>query len=214
MKAIRTRLILSAALLAILFSAASRAADTAIISQEALQAKVQYCETCHGLSGQGSRGSSPIPRLAGQQTVYIENQLKAFAERRRDNESMHDVSHVLSPEMRTALAKHFRDLNPNPLGDAPGALVVSGKKIYDEGVPDAKVVRCTLCHGPTAQGDGFIPRLAGQLNDYIANKLGNWSKQRGLNPAQRDASSIMEPIVHGLTKSQIEAVAAYLSSLK
>ena len=146
--------------------------------------------------------------------MYIENQLKAFAERRRDNESMHDVSHVLSTAMRTALAKHFRDLNPNPLGDAPRALVVAGKKIYDEGVPDAKVVRCTLCHGPTAQGDGFIPRLAGQLNDYIVNKLGNWSKQRGLNPAKRDASSIMEPIVHGLTKSQIEAVAAYLSSLE
>ena len=214
MKVVRIRLTLHAALLAIIFSVASRAEETAIVSQEAIQAKVKYCETCHGLSGQGNRGSPPVPRLAGQETIYIENQLKAFAERRRDNKYMDDVSHALSPEMRAALAKHFRDLNPNPLGGAPSGLVVAGKKIYEEGVPDAKVVRCTLCHGPTAQGDGFIPRLAGQLNDYVVNKLVYWNKQRGLKPAKRDASSIMEPIVHGLTKSQIEAVAAYLSYLE
>ncbi len=37
------------------------------------QSKVQYCKTCHGLSGQGFHGAIPIPRLAGQQTEYFEN---------------------------------------------------------------------------------------------------------------------------------------------
>ena len=32
---------------------------------------------------------TPIPRLAGQQTEYMENQLKAFIERRRENKFMY-----------------------------------------------------------------------------------------------------------------------------
>jgi cytochrome c553 len=56
--------------------------------------------------------------------------------------------------------------------------------------------------------------LAGQLDDYIFNKLTNWSKERGQNAANPDSSAIMEPIAHGLTKPQIEAVAAYVSYLE
>ena len=60
-----------------------------------------------------------MPRLAGQQPQYIENQLRAFIERRRTNPIMFNVAHVLSPSMLTALAAHFRDLNPKPFGGAP-----------------------------------------------------------------------------------------------
>jgi cytochrome c553 len=213
MKVINIRSALQAALLVIVFSAASRAEDVNAVSPQALNAKIQYCKTCHGLSGQGYRGASPMPRLAGQQTAYIENQLKAFSEKRRDNKYMYGVSHVLSPAMRTALAKHFNGLNPKPLGGAPRELVAAGKKIYEEGVPNANVLPCASCHGPAAKGNGEFPRLAGQLHDYIFNKLVNWTKERGLNPAKPDTSAIMEPIAHSLTKSQIEAVAAYLSYL-
>ena len=38
-----------------------------------------------------------MPRLAGQQTEYIENQLNAFIERRRQNPVMFNVAHVLNP---------------------------------------------------------------------------------------------------------------------
>ena len=54
----------------------------------------------------------------------------------------------------------------------------------------------------------------GQLHDYILRKLVNWSKERGLDPANPDTSAIMEPIAHGLTEPQIKAVAAYLSYLE
>jgi cytochrome c553 len=55
--------------------------------------------------------------------------------------------------------------------------------------------------------------LAGQLNDYIYNKLVNWTSERGQDPAHPDTSAIMQPIAHNLTKPQIEAVAAYVSYL-
>ena len=59
-----------------------------------------------------------MPRLAGQQPEYIENQLKAFIERRRTNPVMFNVAHVLNPAMVAALATYFGHLNPQPLGGA------------------------------------------------------------------------------------------------
>jgi cytochrome c553 len=44
--------------------------------------------------------------------------------------------------------------------------------------------------------------------------LTNWDKERGQDQANPDNSAIMQPIAHSLSKPQIEAVAAYLSSLE
>jgi len=189
-------------------------AEAATVSRQDFQAKVDYCKTCHGLSGQGFRGAYPMPRLAGQQPEYLENQLRAFIERRRTNPVMFNVAHVLSPSMVTALATYFKDLDPRPLRGAPIELAVAGKKIYQEGIFGTNVPPCASCHGPEAKGQGAFPRLAGQLHDYILKKLVNWSKERGQDPARPDTSAIMEPIAHGLSEPQITAVAAYLSHLE
>jgi cytochrome c553 len=201
------------AVLTIVFSATSRA-DAAASSNSAVVAKLAYCQDCHGQSGQGYRGFFPIPRLAGQQIEYLENQLRAFVERRRPNHIMSNVAHVLSPDMITALATKFRDFNPKPLGGGPKDLVAKGERIFQDGVPDANVAACAACHGPKALGYEQIPRLAGQLYPYIIKELTNWSKERGQNPAKPDTSFIMAPIAHSLTRSQVDAVAAYLSDLK
>jgi cytochrome c553 len=193
--------------------AASAYGEDAVSSSD-LQAKTNYCKTCHGLMGQGFRGAVPMPRLAGQQPQYLENQLKAFTEHRRDNKLMFNVAHALSPAMIDALATHFNALNPKPLGGAPRDLVPSGKTIYEEGIPSANVPPCASCHGPKALGRDVFPRLAGQLHDYIFRKLVNWSKERGQDPKNPDVSALMEPIAHSLTEPQIRAVAAYVSYLE
>ncbi len=189
-------------------------ATTAAVPKHQLQAKIDYCETCHGKAGQGFHGYYPIPRLAGQQPEYVENQLRAFIEHRRTSIIMFNVAHVLSPAMITALAADFHDLNPKPLGGASKELAPEGRKIYTEGIADSNVPACASCHGAEAKGDGQIPRLAGQLYDYIFRKLTNWSKERGQNPEKPDTSAIMEPIAHALTAPQIKAVASYVSYLE
>jgi cytochrome c553 len=215
MKLIGLRLALQTALLAVAVSAAGHAEDkgSAAVPRQELDAKIAYCKTCHGLSGQGFRGAFPMPRLAGQQPEYLVNQLQAFIERRRTNPVMFGVAHVLSPSMLTALAAHFKDLDPKPLGGAPKELVAAGKKIYEEGIPSAEVPPCASCHGQEAKGSDAFPRLAGQLNDYVARKLSNWDKERGQDPAKPDNSAIMQPIAHNLTEAQAKAVAAYVSYL-
>ena len=205
-RAIGTQLALQIAILAVAFGGAIRADD--------VQAKLGYCKDCHGPSAQGYSGFFPIPRLAGQQIEYVENQLRAFVERRRTNNIMVNVAHTLSPAMISALAANFRSLNPNPIGGAPKQLVATGKKIFEDGVPDANVAACAACHGPDATGSGQIPRLAGQLYPYMIKELVNWGKERGQNPAKPDTSAIMSPVAHSLTHPQIEAVAAFVSYLK
>jgi cytochrome c553 len=200
-------------LAAIIVSAAVHAEDKGTVSTQELKAKTDYCKTCHGVAGQGFRGSFPMPRLAGQQPEYLENQLQAFIERRRTNPVMFNVAHVLSPSMLKGLAEHFRDLNPKPLGGAPRDQVAEGKKIYLEGAGE-NVPPCASCHGPDAKGADAFPRLAGQLHDYIIRKLTNWDKERGQDKAKPDNSAIMQPIAHDLTQAQINAVAAFLSGLE
>lgn len=204
------------AMLALVFSAAAHAdnIDRPAAPKGALEAKMEYCQDCHGPSGQGYRGFYPIPRLAGQQTEYIENQLRAFVERRRPNNIMANVAHVLSPAMIAALAANFRSFNPAPLGGAPKNQVAAGRKIFEDGVPDANVAACAACHGPDAMGKGQVPRLAGQLYPYLIKALTNWGKERGQTPAHPDTSFIMAPVAHSLTRPEVEAVAAYLSYLK
>ena len=146
MRIISLQTLVPAAILVIVFTATGRAEEgsTVTVSQQELQAKITYCKTCHGLSGQGFRGAYTMPQLAGQQPEYLENQLRAFIERRRTNPVMFNVAHVLSPSMITALAAHFKDLNPQPLGGAPRELVAAGKTIFEEGLPEANVPPCAF----------------------------------------------------------------------
>ena len=191
-------------------------AAAADVSPQALEAKLKYCEVCHGASARGFIGYYPIPRLAGQQVEYIENELKGFVEHKRaSTESpaatnvMFNVGHVLSPEMIKALATKFHNLNPKPLGGAPKENVAAGEKIFKEGIPGANVPPCASCHGQDGKGSGPIPRLADQLYHYVVRQLTNWGHERA-----EENSQIMAPIAHELTKPQIDAVAAYVSYLE
>lgn len=211
---------ISAALLAVTFALATSFAvhaeekRKADFSQSELKAKIDYCKTCHGLQGQGFRGSYPMPRLAGQQPEYLVNQLQAFIERRRNNPVMFNVAHVLSPEMEKALAQQFNSLDPKPLDGVSRENLTEGKKIYLEGIAKSDVPPCASCHGDNAKGRDAFPRLAGQLHDYVYKKLTNWDKERGQDKNNPDNSAIMQPIAHNLTDPQIRAVAGYISSIE
>jgi cytochrome c553 len=211
MRGIDLRLIVVVATLALAFAAVTRAQERA--PRDVLDAKLQYCKTCHGLSGQGYFGYFPMPRLAGQQPQYIENQLRAFIERRRTNPVMANVAHALSPSMVSALAAHFKSLDPKPIGGGPRGSLALGKQIYEDGLPESNVPACSACHGSDGKGQNEIPRLAGQLYAYTVGQLTGWNKVRGQGTAV-DTSAIMAPTAHNLTRAQVEAVAAYVSYLQ
>jgi cytochrome c553 len=153
--------VLLSAALANLFFSVCRAEDaqSGALSQQHVHSKMQYCEVCHGVNGQGFPGYYPIPRLAGQQPEYLENQLNGFSERKREFNIMNQVSHSLSPAMITALATAFSKLNPKPVGGAPQDRVAEGKQIYEQGIPNANVPACASCHGADGKGN-FVEPIA------------------------------------------------------
>jgi cytochrome c553 len=218
MKSVSLRAALQTIAVGFVVSAAgsSHGGETAAFSGRDVQGKIEYCMDCHGRLGQGYRGFLTMPRLAGQTPTYLESQLRAFLEGRRDKGLFLNMArvHGLSPAMRAALAARFKELSPPPFGGAPKHLVTTGARIYEEGVPEANVPACSACHGPEAVGQNEIPRLAGQLYPYTVKTLTNWSRERGQGAPNDDTSAVMVPIARNLTQSQIAAIAAYVSYLK
>src|ERR1700676_3482300 len=173
------RLAMQTLVLAMAFSVSGHAQERLAPAKGGLEAKLEYCKTCHGLQGQGYLGYFPMQRLAGQQPEYIEAQLRAFIERRRSNPVMRNVAHVLSPSMVTALAMHFSHLKAPPFGGAPRGSIATGKRIYEEGLPEANVAACSACHGTEGKGQNEIPRLAGRGYAYTVGQLSGWEKEGG-----------------------------------
>lgn len=67
---------------------------------------VAACQGCHGPVGHGTEA---LPRLAGQNALYLENQLKQFNSRARtnDNEVMHAIAAKLTELETKAVAEYL-----------------------------------------------------------------------------------------------------------
>lgn len=176
--------------------------------------KFEYCTTCHGASGRGYQGFYTMPRLAGQSPEYLVEELLEFAAGHRKPGIPISFAgvHALDPATRSAIASRFSRLNPAPTGRGPSRLMAEGRRIYEQGVPEANIPNCVACHGPQGQGAGAAARVAGQLFRYTRKTLNNWSKERGAEASE--ASQIMRTVAGNMTRSQIEAVSAYVSSLR
>ena len=208
MKAVRLRVAVSAAAMALFLPAASYAG--------ALQEKIEYCKSCHGPQGEGVHAFYLAPRLAGQQVDYLKNQFNAIAHGTRDTPPakifMVPVIKSVPPSMQGVIAKYFSGLDPRPAADGPRNLVAQGKKIYEEGVPDENIPACAVCHGEGAKGQDQIPRLAGQYYSYMVAQLTGWKKGlRAKDPVNKGDDNTMVPIAASLNQRQIQAVAAFLS---
>ena len=211
-RAVSIRLALQTAILAAL-PLAALASDMGT-SVPGYEAKLSFCQDCHGVEGQGFLGWYTIPRLANQQPEYILNQLKAFVTKNRENNiaiPMYRV-HNAAPELGRALAAHFNKLNPPPAGGAPAGLAEKGKKIFEGGDSDNNIPACIVCHGPQGQGAGKNPSLAGQRYPYVVNELRNWRTKRDQR-YETETVATMAPIAASLSKAETEAVAAYVNSI-
>ncbi|HXF47772.1 MAG TPA: c-type cytochrome [Burkholderiaceae bacterium] len=67
---------------------------------------VAPCASCHGPGGEGTE---TLPRLAGQNALYLENQIKLFNKRERtnDNEVMHVIAARLTELEIKAVAEYL-----------------------------------------------------------------------------------------------------------
>jgi cytochrome c553 len=167
----------------------------------------QVCSICHGIDGNSV--SPQFPRLAGQQKDYITAQLKNFRSHNRSDppgpEMMWGLSRSLTDAQIEGIAEYFNRQVAASSTTAKAAHV-SGKAIYENGLPDKEVPPCSGCHGPQAQGLASFPRLAGQHENYLVRQL-HVFQETEFRPG-----TPMKQITHALTAQQIEEVAAYLAA--
>lgn len=168
------------------------------------------CTWCHGPSAQGY---APAPRLAGQRRLYLENQLRGFAEQKRNNPFselyMWHAAANLGPQGARYLADYFSSLQPKAAGDGKKQLVATGRTIFQEGLPGSNIVACIACHGPRAQGVRQIPRLGGLAYSYLQRRLQQWH-----DGYDHHAGHPMPDVTRRLSRHQIKALASYLSFIK
>jgi len=160
------------------------------------------CSTCHG--ERGTSAKPELPNLAGQQPLYLIQQILKFQSEDRTSQTMHWISGPLSREMVFNLARFYSAQSPTtegapPEGDSPERRA-RGRAIF--------LKRCQPCHGPTAMGQGIYARLAGQKSVYLQTNL-----ERFRSRAAARKNEGMRSITADLTDGDIKALVDYLTSL-
>jgi cytochrome c553 len=166
----------------------------------------QRCESCHGPGGNGTTVSTP--RLNGQLSAYIVLRLNELADLTQNSPhataAMYDIAHM-SDSNKAVVADYFSHLPPTAAQPQSGKLGAMGQKLYANGDPANQAPACQSCHGANAEGQGYVPRLAGQHRDYLKTQLWNF------NFAMRE-NSIMVHNAMKFNSDQIDALVAYLGA--
>lgn len=162
------------------------------------------CFTCHGLAGKGDSAGSP--RLAALDLGYLERQLEAYADGRRQHPQMEWIAGRLSAQDRQAVSAYYARMPFRALAEAsPDPL-----RLYHEGDPERGLASCASCHGARGEGIGPAnPPLAGQPAPYLAEQIAQWKLAKRRN----DPGDVMLRISRELTTREAEALSAYASRL-
>lgn len=168
------------------------------------------CQTCHGPDG-GGMAEAGIPRLAGLNATYIEQQLKNFRSGKRSNPVMQPIAELLTDTEVPLMAAYYSAL-PIPASTQKGAqpaLLRKGETLATAGDWGHEIPACFQCHGPNGKGiEPHFPAISGQHASYISNQIAAWKSGTRTN----DPAGLMKAVADKLSAEQIEAVSAYLAN--
>jgi len=167
----------------------------------------ERCAGCHGEDGNGVATS--IPKLAGQQSVYLLREMKDYRDGRRRNDIMTPMLAGLSDAELEGLAQHYAMQKPSPGVVTHPQRLALGKRIYMQGNPDSGVPACEGCHEANGEGAGKFARVAGQHAEYSQEQLRQYASGERSNGVR-----VMRTIAQRLTEEEKLAVIEYMSSLK
>lgn len=179
------------------------------------EAKAGLCGGCHGFDGNSE--DATFPRLAGQYEGYIAKQIRDFQNAvRNNNETMAGMAAtVASAEDAHDIGAFFQKqkMAKSPLQPVDKKQAALGEKIFYEGNPKNNVYACVNCHGERGRGKApnvsVFPVVGGQHKDYLIKQLKDFREGTRSN----DPAGMMTDIAKRLSEEEIQAVAAYLSSL-
>jgi cytochrome c553 len=103
----------------------------------------------------------------------------------------------------------LRDPHSGFVAYVPPGSIKAGEKLVKTG-GDGKTVQCGICHGPTLEGMGPVPGIAGRDPSYVVRQL--YDMQVGTRHGTW--SALMKPVVDKLTAEDLVAIGAYIAQLK
>jgi cytochrome c553 len=179
--------------------------------------KAAVCAACHGPNGNSV--NPEWPRLAGQNAVYVAEQLRLFRSGVRNNPVMKPLAGGLSDQDIDDLAVYYEAQTPVGL-EADPSYWKTGEALYMRGDRDKEVPPCIACHGPVARGNlaAGYPALRAQQSVYVVKQLNDYAsgaRYSGPNPATASRNGIMMfTIAKRLSPEQIRDVASYVQGMR
>jgi cytochrome c553 len=176
------------------------ALSTAPAIAQSIAEKVEACAGCHGQDGKPT--DKTIPVIWGQKAGYIYIQLRDFKRGDRKNEIMQPIASSFDKDDMLAIAEYFSQKAWPDLGQPR-----SPKDVAERALSAEHSVGCTGCHLDRFQGDGTVPRLAGQSREYLSKTIADFrSRARGNNPGMSDLMIATRP-------DDLAALSEYLAGL-
>jgi cytochrome c553 len=196
------------------------AADTVVASAEAGATKAAVCTACHGVNGNSA--NPEWPNLAGQNAVYVREQLGMFKARKRINEIMYPIVKDMSDQDFADVAAFFAAQTPAGL-EADPSYWKAGEALYKSGDAARNIPACTACHGPSGQGNpaAGYPALRAQHSVYTVKQLQDYLTKNRYRDASDAAivnqtrnSAMMNTVAARLSPEDIRNLASYLQGLR
>jgi cytochrome c553 len=185
---------------------------------EAGATKAGTCSACHGPNGNST--NVLWPKIAGQNAVYIAEQLQLFKAGVRVNPDMLKIVNSLSDKDLDSVAVFFQAQTPVG-GEAEASVWQAGENLYRFGDPSREIPACTACHGPVGRGNTVsdYPALRAQFAEYVAKQLTNFASGARYSGAKPGAPTsrngeMMATIAKRLNSTDIKEVAAYIQGMR
>ncbi len=181
-------------------------------------AKAAVCAACHGPNG---NSTNPVwPMLAGQNAVYIDEQLQLFKAGVRNNPIMMPMATMLSDEDIDNISVYYEAQTPVG-GEADPSYWKAGEALYKYGDPSRSIPACRACHGPLGKGNlaSGYPALRAQHAQYVIKELQDFASGARYAGAAADKPQsrngyMMSTIAKLLTPEDIRNVASYVQGMR
>lgn len=168
------------------------------IAGKPIAEQLELCAACHG---EGGNATAPnVPSLAGQQPLFLTNQLILFREGLRKSELMSPSARGLKDEEILKLSDVFSKMTLKP---APPAQDTT--RMQRGGVLVSQL-RCDNCHLPTLRGREQIPSIAGQREDYLAQSMRQYRDNQRIG-----SDTSMTGAMYAVPDTDVDALAHFLA---
>jgi cytochrome c553 len=181
-------------------------------------AKAALCTACHGPNGNST--NPDWPKLAGQNAVYIAEQVRLFKSGARNNPIMKPLVANLSDKDINDIAVYFEAQTPAGL-EADPSYWKAGQALYTRGDLTRNIPACVACHGPEGRGNlaAGYPALRAQQSVYVVKQLTDYAsgaRYQGVsNPEKASRNGIMMlTLAKRLSPEDIRNLASYVQGLR